>query len=122
MLTKDDYFERRAQLLEKSRSIIELEKRMMDFLVETVHQSAAQLHQDFSRSRDLCQVGFLIRLNSAGAVPSVIRSLGAKWEKNRSLSTYFALYVNDAQIFRFLVSHLEPMCVLRPRRPSFTLM
>lgn len=70
MLTKDEYFERRAQLSEELEALVELEKQVMDFLVMTVHQSAAQLHLDFSRSRDLtpCWITYPPKQRGRGAI------------------------------------------------------
>ncbi len=77
MLTQEEYFAHRAQCTANLDALENLERRVMNFLVEVVASSAPQLHDD----------GFPIRPNKGDALRLAILNPGAKSEKNRCLST-----------------------------------
>lgn len=53
MLSRDEYFERRAALMVDLPGILSLEQEVMKFLTQTVQEAAVALHSDFSRAREL---------------------------------------------------------------------
>lgn len=53
MLTRDEYFQHRSVLRQQLEALLQKEQHYTKFLADVVLQVAPELHQDFSRSRDL---------------------------------------------------------------------
>lgn len=53
MLSHDEYFKHRGALMADLPALVLLERRVMNFLTDTVQEAALTLHDDFSRSHDL---------------------------------------------------------------------